>query len=319
MQYWSDTKSRAAHRVSVSALPETEVFGDLNSNPMGTQTVANGPPKLPKYNRKDRLVINICGARYEVLESTIQRYPNTLLADREKRLEYWDEERDEYFFDRNRLCFESVLTYYQSGGFLLRPPNVPDILFIRELEFYELGEDVIKTVKGENLIPQPVRALPKNKLQSQIWSLFEYPDTSNSARVIALFSCTIVLLSIVMFCIETLPVFREEDGSGKTRTKDHDVFFTIEAVCIAWFTIEYVVRFLSSPNKCRFLIEVFVFSIFENYCPHNYAIIIIIISLITSYRYHNHMIITTIITSYTTTRINIIIIITVTQSNIDVK
>lgn len=295
MQYWSDTKSRAVHRASITALPETEVFGDLNSNPMGTQTVANGPPKLPKYNRKDRLVINICGARYEVLESTIQRYPNTLLADREKRLEYWDEERDEYFFDRNRLCFESVLTYYQSGGFLLRPTNVPDILFIRELEFYELGEDVIKTVKGENLIPQPVRALPKNKLQAQIWSLFEYPDTSNSARAIALFSCAIVLLSIVMFCIETLPVFREEDESGKTRTKDQHVFFTIEAVCIAWFTIEYVVRFLSSPNKCRFLIEVFSLSILTKYCGHNYTITVMHHHQLNHHHCFDHETITTVI------------------------
>ena len=256
MQYWSDTKySPGAQRGSVSVspatptLPENEKFDD-------TQPVQNGP-KLPKYNLKERLVINICGAHYEVLESTIQRYPNTLLADREKRAEYWDEERNEYFFDRNRLCFESVLTYYQSGGFVLRPANVPEILFVRELEFYELGEDVIKTVKGENKIPEPERALPKNKLQAQIWSLFEYPDTSNSARGIALFSCAIVLLSIVLFCIETLPVFQEKDEDGETR--DHDVFFTIEAVCIAWFTIEYVVRFVSAPNKCRFLIEVFIF------------------------------------------------------------
>ena len=261
MQYWSDTKyNRAAQQATVTAgptpptMPESKKFGDFNSNAMGTQTVPNGPPKLPKYSHDKRLVINICGARYEVLESTIQRYPNTLLADLEKRAEYWDEERNEYFFDRNRLCFESVLTYYQSGGFLLRPPHVPDILFVRELEFYELGEEVIKTVKGENVIPEPKKALPKNKLQAQIWSLFEYPDTSNSARTIALFSCAIVLLSIVLFCIETLPVFQEKGEDGKT--KDHRVFFTIEAVCIAWFTIEYAVRFLSSPNKCRFLIEV---------------------------------------------------------------
>ena len=274
MQYWSDTKySRAAQQATISAspasptIPESEKFGDSNSDPMGTPPLKNGPPKLPKYNHNERLVVNICGARYEVLESTIQRYPNTLLADRGKRAAYWDEERNEYFFDRNRLCFESVLTYYQSGGFLLRPPHVPDILFVRELEFYELGEGVIKTVKGENIIPQPVRALPKNKLQAQIWSLFEYPDTSNSARTIALFSCAIVLLSIVLFCIETLPVFQEKNENGKT--KDHQVFFTIEAVCIAWFTIEYIVRFLSAPNKCRFLIEVFtfLFNIFAKLLP----------------------------------------------------
>lgn len=238
----------------INTMPEPDIFADMNAN-NADSAVANHPSmQLTKYSHKDRMVVNVCGAKYEILESTIQRYPNTLLADLDKRAQYWDEERKELFFDRNRASFESVLTYYQSGGFLLRPPHVPDILFLRELEFYELGDEVIKTVKGENVIAEPERAMPVNKLQSQIWSLFEYPDTSNAARVIALFSCTIVLLSIVLFCIETLPTFQEKDEDGET--KDHDVFFTIEAVCIAWFTLEYLIRFISSPNKWRFVLEV---------------------------------------------------------------
>lgn len=279
MQYWSDTKCRAIQQASItpsqssSIFTETEKSAEFNKNPMGKQPLRNGPSKVRKHSRKERLVINICGARYEVLESTIQRYPNTLLANRDERAEYWDDERKEYFFDRNRLCFESVLTYYQSGGFLLRPPNVPDILFLRELEFYQLGEEVIKTAKGENLIPQPQRPLPGNKFQAQIWNLFEYPDTSNGARAIALFSCAIVLMSIVLFCIETLPVFQKKEQNGKT--KGHKVFFTIEAVCIAWFTFEYTLRFLSAPNKCRFLIEVCIRSVIINLCQTILSVIII--------------------------------------------
>lgn len=232
---------------------DLNTFSEMNDN-NSSGVVPNGPSKPTKYSHKERIVVNVCGAKYEILESTIQRYPDTLLADREKRAQFWDEDRKEFFFDRNRVCFESVLTYYQSGGFLLRPPHVPDILFLRELEFYELGEDVLKKVKGENIIAEPERPMPSHKIQSKIWSLFEYPDTSSSARVIALFSCAIVLISIALFCIETLPEFQEKDESGET--KDHDVFFTIEAVCIAWFTLEYAIRFLSSPNKCKFLVEV---------------------------------------------------------------
>jgi len=38
-------------------------------------------------------------------------------------------------------------------------------------------------------------------------SLFEYPQTSRAGFVVALLSVTITLVSIVLFCIETLPTF----------------------------------------------------------------------------------------------------------------
>ena len=34
---------------------------------------------------------------------------------------------------------------------------------------------------------------------------------------------------------------------------DHYVLECIEAVCITWFTIEYILRLIGAPNKCRFL------------------------------------------------------------------
>lgn len=249
MQYWNDAKCRHGRHTSFST--DLEGMDEVNSKQRKEEkAIRNNSSQNSNMNQRERIVVNICGAKYEILESTIQRYPKTLLADHEKRLEYWDEERREYFFDRNRLCFESVLTYYQSGGLILRPPHIPDVLFIRELEFYELGDKVVNTVKSELILPEEKRDLPKNKLQAQIWSLFEYPDSGNIARLIALFSCTIVLVSIVLFCMETLPAFRDKDS------KHNGIFYYIEAICIAWFCLEYIIRFLSSPNKCQFLTQV---------------------------------------------------------------
>ncbi|XP_046845229.1 potassium voltage-gated channel subfamily A member 7-like [Xenia sp. Carnegie-2017] len=249
MQYWNDAKCRHGRPTSFST--DLEGMDEVNSKQRKEEkAIRNNSSQNSNMNQRERIVVNICGAKYEILESTIQRYPKTLLADHEKRLEYWDEERREYFFDRNRLCFESVLTYYQSGGLILRPPHIPDVLFIRELEFYELGDKVVNTVKSELILPEEKRDFPKNKLQAQIWSLFEYPDTGNIARLIALFSCTIVLLSIVLFCIETLPAFHDKDS------KHDETFYYIEAICIAWFCLEYIIRFFSSPNKYQFFTQV---------------------------------------------------------------
>ena len=52
--------------------------------------------------------------------------------------------------------------------------------------------------------------LPKHQLQRKLWQLFEHPDTSVGARVIALISVSVIALSILTLCIETLPVFRLE-------------------------------------------------------------------------------------------------------------
>lgn len=90
-------------------------------------------------------------------------------------------------------------------------------------------------------------------LQKKVWDLFEHPETSAAARFVAWFSCAIVLLSIILFCIETLPEFKEKDESGET--KDYKTFFITETFCIGWFTFEYLTRLISSPNKWKFVKE----------------------------------------------------------------
>ena len=190
----------------------------------------------------NRLRFNICGAKYEILESTLERFPQTPLAKEEWRAGFWDESRGEYYLDRNRDCFKAVLTYYQSEGILHRPEYVSEKLFFQELEFYGLRQ---RKKKVE-------RVLPKNEYQRKVWELFEYPDTSNYARAIAWLSCTVVLLSIVLFCVETLPKFAKDNE--ETTTDPNSPFFIMEAICIAWFTFEYVVRLLSSPIKTKFII-----------------------------------------------------------------
>ena len=64
----------------------------------------------------DRVKINVSGLLFETLNSTLQRFPNTLLGDNEQRAQHYDPIRDEYFFDRNRPSFDAILYYYQVLG-----------------------------------------------------------------------------------------------------------------------------------------------------------------------------------------------------------
>lgn len=52
------------------------------------------------------------------------------------------------------------------------------------------------------------RILPTNEIQRKMWLLFEYPETSQWARLVAIISVTVILTSIVIFCLETLPNFK---------------------------------------------------------------------------------------------------------------
>lgn len=114
-----------------------------------------------------------------------------------------------------------------------------------------------------------------------MWLLFEYPESSQAARVVAIISVFVILLSIVIFCLETLPEFKHykvctfvssdlnlfdeyrflmsnefvsshfqvfNTTTNGTKIEEDEVpditdpFFLIETICIVWFTFELSVR-----------------------------------------------------------------------------
>jgi len=144
------------------------------------------------------------------------------LGNPSRRVRFFDPLRNEYFFDRNRPSFDAILYYYQSNGRLRRPNHVPigkekwkrtkkikiiifffslDV-FTEEIKFFELGEDAFnKFREDEGFIKEEERILPKKEVQRKVWLLFEYPETSQWARVIAIISVIVILMSIVIFCL----------------------------------------------------------------------------------------------------------------------
>ncbi|XP_010158285.1 PREDICTED: potassium voltage-gated channel subfamily A member 5-like, partial [Eurypyga helias] len=170
--------------------------------------------------------------------------------------------RNEYFFDRNRPSFDGILYFYQSGGKLRRPVNVSIDVFADEIRFYQLGEEAMERFReDEGFIKEEEKPLPRNEFQRQVWLIFEYPESSGSARAIAIVSVLVILISIITFCLETLPEFRDErempvplppqSGGLNGTTGDSppmqpptslsDPFFIIETTCVIWFTFELLV------------------------------------------------------------------------------
>ncbi|KAM9149354.1 potassium voltage-gated channel subfamily A member 10 [Pangshura tecta] len=215
---------------------------------------------------EQRVIINIAGLRFETQLKTLNQFPETLLGDPEKRMHYFDSMRNEYFFDRNRPSFDGILYYYQSGGKIRRPANVPIDVFADEITFYELGNEAMDQFReDEGFIKDPETLLPTNDFHRQFWLLFEYPESSSAARGVALVSVLVIVISIIIFCVETLPEFREErefkaiKDATNNLTKANlapstftDPFFVIETACIIWFSFELFVRFVVCPSKAAF-------------------------------------------------------------------
>lgn len=114
--------------------------------------------RCPKFiERKKpgkRIKINIAGQVFRTYEDTLDRMPETLLGNPERRQEYYDDEGKEYFFDRHRESFPAILYFYQSDGImgmfkilniffskiitLERPKWIPLDIFIEEIIFFDL-------------------------------------------------------------------------------------------------------------------------------------------------------------------------------------
>ncbi|XP_052021305.1 potassium voltage-gated channel subfamily C member 2 isoform X3 [Apodemus sylvaticus] len=102
------------------------------------------------------------------------------------------------------------------------------------------------------------------KLQPRMWALFEDPYSSRAARFIAFASLFFILVSITTFCLETHEAFNivknktEPVINGTSAVLQYEIetdpaLTYVEGVCVVWFTFEFLVRIVFSPNKLEFI------------------------------------------------------------------
>ena len=89
------------------------------------------------------------------------------------------------------------------------------------------------------------------RYQKCLWDLIEKPESSKAANFVSFISMMFVLVSTVGMTLNTIQGLKVLDDEGEP--KDNPLLELIEAICIAWFTLEFFIRFLGSPDKWGFL------------------------------------------------------------------
>ncbi|XP_039521939.1 potassium voltage-gated channel subfamily C member 1b isoform X2 [Pimephales promelas] len=105
-----------------------------------------------------------------------------------------------------------------------------------------------------------------SRWQKKAWALFEDPYSSKYARWVAFASLFFILLSITTFCLETHEAFNPIVNhtyiyTVGNETREQVILETetmvqltyVEGVCVVWFTIEFLIRVTTCPNKLKFV------------------------------------------------------------------
>ncbi|XP_051931872.1 potassium voltage-gated channel subfamily S member 2 isoform X2 [Hippocampus zosterae] len=202
----------------------------------------------------------------------------------------YDVRRKEFYFDRNPGLFPYVLHFYQTGKLHVME-ELCVFSFSQEMEYWGIEEFFLDSCcsfryherklgsrcrrrrrtswdddsddggAGGRAEHDDIRRL-RTELQhfdevryggarQRLWLTLENPGYSLPSKLFSVASVGVVLASLIVMCVKSLPEYQTLDQDGNLI--EEPAVDVVEALSTCWFTLEVMLRFLLAPNRKRFL------------------------------------------------------------------
>ncbi|XP_068588563.1 potassium voltage-gated channel subfamily V member 2 [Cebidichthys violaceus] len=228
------------------------------------------------------LNINVGGTVYYLPYRLAARYPKTRIGqlatytDHSRKLDLCDDyivHSKEFFFDRDPKIFHNIFNFYRTGVLCIKDELCPHN-FLEEINYWgvrirnsqrccrvsfeerqdELNEELkiqrqliaeLEMEENEELFD----GLAFGPTRRSIWNMMEKPFSSVTAKLMAVASSMFVLVSLVTMTLNTVEEMQYKSASGQLSGRFYGE--NVESFCISFFTLEYLLRLVSTPDlKC---------------------------------------------------------------------
>ncbi|XP_067838429.1 potassium voltage-gated channel subfamily V member 2 [Heptranchias perlo] len=261
-----------------------EVKYDDDSDSDSGEELPTVPQYKPGSSTNDyKLNVNVGGKIFWISYRAAARFPKTRIGklatytDSMRKLDLCDDynvKNNEYFFDRDPAIFHHIFNFYKAEVLWIKNELCPRN-FIEELHYWgiriknsnrccrisfeERQDELNEQLKIQRELEAEVemeededhfRNLLYGHQRRIIWNLVEKPFSSVTAKVMAVASSMFVLISIVAMALNTVEEMQYTTPAGQM--SGHTYMEHVETICIIFFTTEYLLRVVSTPDIEKF-------------------------------------------------------------------
>ncbi|XP_062334146.1 potassium voltage-gated channel subfamily V member 2 [Osmerus eperlanus] len=241
-------------------------------------------PRMPCSPSKNYMLnINVGGKVYQISYRSAAKYPKTRIGrlatytDHNRKLDLCDDyvvQKNEFFFDRDPDIFHNIFNFYRTGVLWIKDELCPRH-FLEEINYWgvriknthrccrisfeERQDELNEQLKIQRQLEAEVELEENEELflgralgraRRLLWNLMEKPFSSVPAKLMAVASSFFVLASLVAMTLNTVEEMQYRTAAGELSGRTHGE--GVETLCIAFFTVEYLLRLASAPDLWRF-------------------------------------------------------------------
>uniref|UniRef100_A0A8C8RCD1 Potassium voltage-gated channel modifier subfamily G member 4 n=1 Tax=Pelusios castaneus TaxID=367368 RepID=A0A8C8RCD1_9SAUR len=239
------------------------------------------------FDRSREIIVNVGGIKYLLPWSTLDEFPMTRLSKLKFCSSYdeiiqlcddYDEDTHEFFFDRNPSAFGMIVSFLAAGKLMLLR-DMCALSFQEELRYWGIEESNLEKCCFRKLFQKlqelaeghKEEEMQRNKdttcvlaeksksgqFMNKLRDMVENPQSGLPGKIFACLSILFVATTAISLCVSTMPDLRAEEDRGSLRkaegpNRECYYIFVIETICVAWFSLEFCLRFIQAKNKCQF-------------------------------------------------------------------